>query len=205
MADKKKSFKLKISQNLAQLLIVMAGVFLGMLLTEWNTTRKTSNKIEIITEQIRLEILSNKALLESSIQRKNPFWKSLDTLNKAFSEEVYQEPFHANSFENRLPGWKGTGGGRLDDSMYETAKFSNVIPEMDFELVKVLSKAYNTQQLYNDLSEYFINQFYAINSNTTYADVLRLMWRIRQDLGGYELELLEQYELALQILDEKND
>jgi hypothetical protein len=193
--------KLRISQNFAQMLIVMFGVFLGMLLTELNANRKTSNKIEIITEQIKLEISANKELLEASIKRKNPFWKSLDTLNSSFPEDIYKEYFFDSPFRSRLPGWNGLGGGRLDDSMYETAKFSNIIPEMDFELVKELSRAYNTQQVYNDLRDSFTNQFYAINSSTTYNDVLRLMWQIRQELGGYESLLLEQYEIALEKLE----
>lgn len=202
---KKISFKLNASQNAVQLLIVMAGVFLGMLLTEWNASRKSSNKVEAVIKQIKVEILANKKMLESSIEHKRPFWQSMDSLEDTLTNELKKEYFYDKPFNERLPGWKGMGGGRLNDSMYETAKFSNVIPEMDIELVKELSSVYNTQRIYNNLWETFLNRFYKMNDKTTYAEMLRLLWLLRQELGGYELKLLNEYNNVLEKLEDEND
>ncbi|MEQ8927086.1 MAG: hypothetical protein RLO81_14800 [Fulvivirga sp.] len=205
MADKKKSFKLKMSQNLAQLLIVMAGVFLGMLLTEWNTSRKTSARVEAAIEQIRIEISANQKMIERSIAHKRPFFDSLDSLEKSVSEELGKEPVYDRPFLERFPGWKGIGGIRADNSMYETAKFSDVIPEMNIELVQVIAKVYNTQNDYNRLRQTLMNRFLEMNSSSTYKDAFRIMWQIGEELGAYELKLQEEYKIALDKLEDYND
>lgn len=205
MKKKKASFKFKLSQNLSQLLIVIAGVFLGMLLTEWNLSRKTSNKVDIAINQIKIELVNNQKILEDGINHKRPFFFSLDSLEQNMSEEVKRELFFEEPFRERFPQWKGIGGGRLDDSMYETAKFSDVIPEMDIELVREIAKVYNTQRIYNGLRETLINRFLEMNSSTTYADALRLMQQIRQELGSYEFKLQEEYKIALEKLDNQDD
>ncbi len=205
MARKIKFKKLKISQNLAQLIIVMAGVFLGMLLTEWNTSRKSSRKKEVVIEQIQIELISNQKILESSIEHKKPFFESLDSLERSVSDELGDELFFNRPFLERFPGWQGVGGGLLDNSMYETAKYSDVIPEMDIELVREISKVYNTQNIYNGLRESFINQFFMMNSTTTYDDALRLIRQIGQELGGYEWKLQQEYKVVLEKLENRND
>lgn len=197
--------KLKFSEGFVQLLIVVAGVFLGMLLTEWNANRKLSNKIETILDQIKIEISDNKVLLNSSIEYKKPFFSKYDSLIETIDEDLRNEPLYARSFQERLPGWRGIGGGRLDNAMFETAKFSDVLPEVDIELVKAISKVYNNQEVYNKLRESFINQYFRLNSGSSYSDALFLMNGIRQELGGYEIMLLKEYDLLLKKLEERND
>lgn len=197
--------KLKLSEGFVQLLIVIAGVFIGMLLTEWNANRKLSNKIDTVLDQIKIEIKDNKALLESSIEYKRPFFIKYDSLIKELNEELRNEPLYARPFHERLPGWRGIGGGRLDNAMFETAKFSDVLPEVDIELVKSVSKVYNHQDVYNKLRESFINQYIQLNSASTYNDALFLMGGIRQELGGYEVILLKEYDLILNKLESRND
>ena len=201
MVKKKTSFSFKLSQNLVQLLIVMAGVFLGMLLTEWNLGRKTSNKVGTALKQIRIEILANQKMLDAGIMHKKPFFSSLDSLESSLTLEMANEPLFDKPLIYRFPGWKGIGSLRADDSMYQTAMFSNVFPEMDIELVRELALLYNTQNEYNKIRETLMGRFLQMDSSTTYGDALRLMWQIAEELGAYELMLQDKYKVILDKLE----
>lgn len=197
-----KAFNSKTADYFIQLLIVMIGVFLGMLVTEWRSEQKVAQDRITILKSIRAEIESNKNLIDSSFEKLNPLAKTLDSLNKVLTDEILSERFYDKPFRVRLPNWQGVGGERFSASMFETAKYSNVLPGMDVELLEQLSSTYSMQSLANDLRSDLLEKFLAVDSETPYSDVLRLMNRINQELGGVQYLLDIEYEKCLQLIDE---
>ena len=198
----KKVFNSKAADYFVQLLIVMIGVFLGMLVTEWRADSKTEKDRKTILKSIRVEISSNKQLIEASFDKLGSFTKSLDSLNRVLTKERLAENFYDRPFQERLPNWKGVGGEVYSSSMFETAKYSNVLPGMNVDLLEQLSSTYSMQHLTNELKSELLNKFLAINSTTPYSDVLRLMNRIKQELGGVQYLLDQEYDKCLQLIDE---
>ncbi|MEL7005134.1 MAG: hypothetical protein AAFN93_20720, partial [Bacteroidota bacterium] len=134
---------------------------------------------------------------------RRPFFKSLDSLEQILTEEVLSERFFDRAWSERLPNWKGFGSGRVSNSMFETAKYGNVLSGMDIELLQQLSKTYSLQETTNKLRQTLMDKFFSIDTNTEYSDVILLMWRIRQELEGAEAQLVAEYVECNRMIEEK--
>ncbi len=197
-----KTNKSKILEYFIQLLIVIIGVFLGMLVTDWNSDQKMARDRAALLKSIKSEIEANKASIEGNWANRRPFFKSLDSLYNHLNKEIRRERFLDRGWGERLPNWQGFGSGKLSNSMFETAKYSNVLPGMDLKLLQQLSKTYNLQQNTVELRKTMMEKFFNIGTNTEYGDVLLLMDRIRQELGGSEYLLKQEYDVCIKMIDE---
>lgn len=187
-------------EYIIQLLIVMVGVFLGMLVSDWKATQNLNKSRNQILLSIKSEIESNREIIIKSDEKLSPFFTSLDSIRQYHTPALVAEFFYDRPFNERLPNWTGIGGQKLSGAMFETAKYSNVIPGMDVKLLEQLAKIYNLQEDANELRATFLDQFLAIDSETKYSDVLRLVSRIRQELGGINYILLNEYNQVLTMI-----
>ena len=195
---KKKS---KFSEYFIQLILVIVGVFFGMLASDWNASKSLEKSQKEILQNIKEEITANLETVKQAESNRKRFNKSLDSLDALLEKEALNTLFFDKDFEERLPNWRGIGGGELSNAMFEMAKFSNVLATIDIDKAKQLTKTYNYQNTHNNARATFLEKFYNINSQSTYRDVLRLMWAIRQELGGYESVLQEEYKKSLELLN----
>ena len=193
----------KILEYFMQLALVVIGVFLGILASEWNASKTLRNNQKEVLKSIKLEIESNVKIIEAAQNNRKKFNKSLDSLSPLLTEELKKEPFFLRSFNERFPNWRGIGDGQLSNAMFEMAKYSNLLSTMDIEIASQLTKTYTTQESVKNTRDAFLKKFFDINSQTTYRDALRIMWFIRQELGGLENKLLNQYLKTLEILEKK--
>ena len=195
--------KLKLRDSFFQLFIVVLGVFLGMWANDWNNNRNLKKHRKEVLKSIHKEIENNLKVIEQADEHKIPFFQSLDSLYEQLDDSTTLEKFYDRPFHERLPNWRGVGGGALSSAMFETAKYSNVLSGMDIKLLEQLSKIYSIQEIGNTIRNTFIDGFYSIDSETKYIDVLRLMDRIRQELGGYEYILMNEYKKGLELIEEE--
>ena len=192
--------KSKISEYFIQLILVVAGVFFGILASDWNASKNLEKKQEEILINIKEEIGTNLKMIRQADSNRRQFYKSLDSLDNVLTKAEEDELFFDKDFQERLPNWRGIGGGQLSNAMFEMAKYSNILSTLELDKVKQLAKTYNFQNTYNKTRATFLENFYKINSTSTYRDVLRQMWAIRQELGGYEFVLQKEYTKTLEML-----
>ncbi len=185
-----------------QLILVIVGVFLGMLASEWNASNKLKSAQKEILHNIKLEIESNMTIVKSAQKNKIKFFRSLDSLYPTLTKEVKDELLFDNDFNQRFPNWKGIGDAQLSNAMFEVAKFSNMLSSMDIDIASQLSKTYTIQESFKDTRVTFINKLFDFNSKTTYGDGLRFMSAVRKELGSFEEGLLRQYTKTLELLQE---
>lgn len=193
--------KIKFGEYFIQLLLVIVGVFLGMLASDWNSNKKQEENKKEVLSNIKSEITANKLIIESALKNKNQFYKSFDSIQPLLTAAELNEPLFQKKFEERFPNWNGVGGEDLPNAMFEMAKFSNLLSSMDIDVTSQLSKIYNLQNSYNDFRKMLLSNFFDFNSQTTYKDAMRFMWSVRQELGSHEVQLKKEYEKALQLLD----
>lgn len=194
--------KSKISEYFIQFLIVVIGVFLGMLVTDWNADRKMSKNRTVLLNSLKTEIEDNKKSLEGNWSNRRAFFKSLDSLGNDITRDQKRERFFDKPWSERLPNWKGFGSGKLNNSMFESAKYGNILAGMNIDLLQQLSKTYNIQHNTVSLRNTMMGKFFDIDTNTEYGDVLLLMYRVRQELGGSEYILNQEYEHCIKMIDE---
>lgn len=194
---KKKS---KVSEYFIQLVLVVLGVFLGILASEWKAAKNLENNQKEVLKNIKLEIESNLQIVTSAQQNRIKFNKSLDSLSPLLSEDILKENLFDRNFNERFPNWRGIGDGEVSNAMFEMAKFSNMLSSMDIDVVSQLSKTYAVQDALNKTRDTFLKKFFDFDSEAKYADALRLMWSIRQELGSYESKLIDEYSKTLKLL-----
>ena len=139
---------------------MVAGVFLGMLASEWNASKNLEKSQNEILQNIKQEITSNLELVKQAQSNRKKFNKSLDSLDALLTHSELNAPFFDKNFSARLPNWRGIGGGELSDAMFEMAKYSNVLATLDIEMAKQLTKTYNFQNTHNKTRTTFLENFY---------------------------------------------
>ncbi|WP_298893157.1 hypothetical protein [uncultured Psychroserpens sp.] len=194
---KKKS---KISEYLIQLTLVVLGVFLGILASEWNASKNLENNQKEVLNNIKQEITSNLETVKNAQNNRTKFNKSLDSLYPLLTKDVLKENLFDRNFDERFPNWRGVGDGQLSNAMFEMAKYSNLLSSMDIEVAAQLTKTYAVQQGLNKTRDTFLDKFFDFNSQTKYSDALRVMFAIRQELGSFENSLIKEYSKTLEML-----
>ena len=193
--------KSKVIEYLMQLILVIVGVFLGILASEWNASKALKNDQKEILKNIKLEIESNTKIIKAAQDNRKKFNRSLDSLSPLLTDELKKEPLFQRDFEARFPNWRGVGDGQFSSAMFEVAKYSNLLSTMDIEIASQLARTYTTQENLKKTRDTFLNKFFDMDSQTTYRDALRIMWFIRQELGGLENSLLSEYSKTLELLE----
>ncbi|WP_298900789.1 hypothetical protein [uncultured Psychroserpens sp.] len=192
--------KHKISEYIIQLTLVVLGVFLGILASEWNASKNLENNHKEVLKNIKLEIKSNLEIVKNAKKNRIKFNKSLDSLQPLLTNDLLNENLFDREFNERFPNWRGVGSGELSNAMFEMAKFSNMLSSMDVAVATQLSRTYAAQQGLNKTRDTFLSKFFDFNSTAKYSDALRLMWSIRQELGSYENMLIDEYTKTLEML-----
>ncbi|NAS30559.1 hypothetical protein GTQ40_06225 [Flavobacteriaceae bacterium R38] len=190
-------------EYLFQLVILILGVFLGILATEWSTEKNQKKFERDIMTGMRNELQVNLDYLESVQPRRLAFQKSLDSLSAALSQndEVKKEVFYDQPFSKRIPNWPGFGKNVMDKSMFEVAKSGNILPNLKVELLQQLSKTYSFQNSIEDYGGTLRAEYFDIDSNTKYFEVINMMWIFMQEYFGSHYLLMEDYKKSIALID----
>ena len=162
-----------------------------------------ASQVEVSRFRYIDEIETNQKIVVQAQKKRTKFHQSLDSLNQALTKELLDEKFSDRPFKERLPNWKGIGGDRLDTSVFESAKYGNLLSGIDQELLQQISKTYNRQTVVNDFRSSLMERFFSIDSETRYRDVIRMMNILRQELTMLESFLLQEYSKTLEAIESK--
>lgn len=187
-----------------QLIMVILGVFIGMMASNWNDDRILDNDRKSLLIALKSELHDNLLYLKERKEKDiKPFFKSLDSISKVLEKdsEILKESFKADRFLNRIPNWPGLGKAKFEDAMFQATKFSNMLSNLEIDLLKQITKAYNLQYNIEDLRKTFNQRYVYIDSETTYKDVHDLMWDIMQDYFGSQYKLISIYEDTIEKID----
>ena len=146
--------KKKILTYLIELLIVAFGVFLGMVVSDWNTQRKTNTQVEKTKQYIINELQTNILNLEHSISYHHTLKIAFDSIASTMTDEEKLANYFSNTkFRlNLIPCWRGPGTTLLDKSVYEGAKVGNLLQEFEIETLQLISRTYRHQDGYDIFS-----------------------------------------------------
>ncbi|WP_420582112.1 hypothetical protein [Reichenbachiella sp.] len=178
--------KHKIWEYLIQITIVIFGVFLGMMLNEWNSDRKASNEQKFALEQILIEIEEHGNWLENTIPYHDTITHVVDSIVKNSDQNTLMRPFLINGGWRQIPKWKGTQIYPLHASAYESAKISNVLTNMDSELLGQISAYYEDIDLYNQFCHHITATIFNTTSNTKFIDSMVIIRLLKEDLMSHE-------------------
>lgn len=189
-----RNFKIPFIKYLIELLIVAFGVFLGIMISSYQSQKKTEKNIEKSIGFIRQELKSNSQKLENSIAYHFQIRKSFDSIKTHFPNNLAMENyFSQNTFRhNKIPGWNGLGTARMDNIAFESAKISGIFQEMDIEEVQAISLAYSFFNSYTKFSEGLMEKLLAIDSNTKVVDVIMIFEVMGSDIIMTEERLKNQ-------------
>lgn len=178
--------KSKFWEYFVQIIIVIFGVFLGMLLTEWNTDRKEENQRRAILSQIGNEIKDHNTKLEAVIPYHKSLTNSTDSILRTTALEELKVPFLENGGWSKIPGWKGIKLFRLQTSGFESAKLSNTLSGMDGRQLDAITSYYESVEVYNRYVDQVTERIFNISISTTTVDVLILIQILKGDILGME-------------------
>ena len=85
---------MKIGSYIGQLIIVMIGVFAGMIITDWNAQRGKNKAMRNVLTGIKNELIANLEMIEKAEIQRNIFMKSFDSLMAVTSEETLNQKFY---------------------------------------------------------------------------------------------------------------
>lgn len=198
--------KEKLLEYVLQLFMVIIGVFLGMMASDWSSNRNFKEDKTNLLIGLRSELSNNLTYLENRKSKDlMPFFEVLDSLTNALKTQpdILAEPFKDRNFSERLPKFPGLGRAQLDDAMFDAAKFSGILSTLNIKLLQQLTKSYNLQNNIHETRKSMYPRLLDIDSNTIYGDVLDIMWEIMESYFGAQYNLIKEYKKAITLINKE--
>jgi len=187
-----------------QLIMVILGVFLGMMASNWNENRNLDHDRENLLKALKSELQDN---LNYLVQRKEkdiiPFYNSLDSISIVLKKtpDSLHVSFEKSSLSAKIPNFPGFGKSKFEDAMFQATKFSNMLSNIDIELLKQITKAYNLQYNIEDERKTISQKYMAINPKTKYSEMYNLMWHIMNEYFEEQYRLIDEYKTTINMID----
>ncbi|WP_422361620.1 DUF6090 family protein [Reichenbachiella sp.] len=193
----------KIWEYIIQIVIVIFGVFLGILLSEWNNDQKDNNRQKVFLSHMASELNGHKNQLDLVIPYHESITKAVDSVISNSSKEELKTAFIWDGAWGKIPKWQGLKLFPLRTPTYESAKFSEVLAGMDSELLESITGYYESVNSYNTLCNGISEKILDINSQTEYVDVLLLVMIIKGDVLGTEKGIKASTDSLIQKIERK--
>ncbi|MFK7970623.1 MAG: hypothetical protein AB8F95_09655 [Bacteroidia bacterium] len=183
--------KKKLVGIVTQIFPVTVGVFLGFLVSNWADSRKEHAQTAILIENLQLEIISNKAHIES-VQEYHRILRD--------SSRHYSNP----DVEMGEGGFfRGTRIFSLSNSAYQTGIQTGIITELPISKIQALNQLYTLQSTYNDFGKMLLTNY--INKDFSDKEeelrkIARFLAVTMTDVVIQEHNLIEGYDSMEQIL-----
>ena len=187
-----------------ELLIVAFGVFLGVLVSNWNSERKYQKSAEITVNLIIHEIENNIGSLNSSIEYLEGLKHDFDSIKKTIPKSAMYSPyFETDVFKfSYMHSWRGPGLPLLENSVYESAKLSGVFQSLSIEKLQLISSCYSVQESYSKFAESILDRLYGLNSNTKTSDAIAIIEILTGDNLSTEKHIRERLLSSVQEIQE---
>ncbi len=181
---------------LLEVFFIVLGVMMALAANEWRENRALDKRTDAALENIRLEILRN----QQTLQQRLPYHEALRDSLDSYLPEIRNTSF-PNVSERRLGMQRGLYFLLVYDAAWQTALTSQVLSNVDYEMLTVLSTIYQVQaylQTVEERTTRIISPNNLRKENLYYAFIL-FRPAIR-DIVGLEQNLLSLYDEALQRL-----
>lgn len=177
---------------LVQIIPVAIGVYLGLIVNDWNNNRITRERKIHSRELIAQEIEVNKAKVEEGLQY---HLMLLDSLNRLIEKEAVR-------FKD-LGFWQGVRTPTLYSGAYQSATLSNTINSFSIKEIHSIVETYSIQKKYDDMNmiamQGLIQQDFYNEENL--KETLVFLRILLTDLSYSEKNLLASYEQTLNVLE----
>lgn len=164
--------------------IVAFGVFLGIVISEWNSQRKMNDQVDRSLNYMIEEIQANISAINNAIQYHDIIAKEFDSaISKVDEQEYFVNYYASDGFKfNSLPSWNGPGLAILESSAFESAKISGVFQELDINTIQLISKMYAQQETYSMYGQAVFDKLTDINAESKTFDVILILSVMSYDL-----------------------
>ena len=196
--------KSEVGKYSIELIIVMAGVFLGILVSNWNLDNKTNRQIDRTLDYIINELQSNADNLYSTIVYHEDLKAGYDRVKEKFTEKVLSTSYITNNTFtlDSIPSWHGPNISQLENSIYESAKIAGIFQELDIKTIQLISNAYTKIENYSVIRERIIDKFLSMDSRVKTSDVIGIIETLNNDVLPFEKQLKSQLEQTIEKLTE---
>ncbi|MEQ9468608.1 MAG: hypothetical protein RLN88_14460 [Ekhidna sp.] len=165
------------------ILPVMIGVYLGIYFNNRNEATQQERLKQRIIESLLVEATSNKSELERSV--------SYFSLLRDSTEYLIRNdlPYRQFGF------WEGLNPPKMNNTAFETAQITNVLPDISIDLLQALSKTYSSIEDVDNLSnEYSLSVTDKIGTSDFSNDKYLVI------LSNYSYDILVAEKLAIEEL-----
>ena len=189
-----------------ELLIVAFGVMLGMYVSDWNAQKKTKNQVKKTLVYIQEEIEGNIKGLTKAVAYHEELKLTVDSMRSEWKEKNFLQPYFSNDFFRiaKIPGWEGPGMVAMENSVFEGARMTNILQEIDIEHLRIITKAYKAQENYEVISKGVMEKIFSLDSESKVVDAVGFLELIIYDIRGNEKFLLKHLEESLERIKELN-
>jgi hypothetical protein len=195
----------KLKELLFQLVPVAIGVYIGILAgnlnEKWN---HRANQKEFIANLIQ-EIELNKKRIQYAENYHKELKETMDSLMDVTREEELSKPFMKNNGFAFIPGWTGVHTPALESSVFDSGLIGNLLQGLDFETVSKISRVYNFQKEYKDITKPIINRLWSMNFETPTNEALTIAMILGGDIQGIESGMVKGYDQLIEHLKEINE
>jgi len=192
--------KNSILKYLAQLILIVFSVVLGLYLSQKIEDRKNEKEATMLMSKIKLELNENKKLLDEWVPYHGEIGKKLDSLNNS-------ETFIENFINDKSAIYQAFSKGTIMSDMpsnyaWDIAKSHPLIVNVDYDELLAVSKVYNQQQgTYESvpkLIELMVSTEF--NASDKARQNLQLFRDKMGEIYGREMQLMNYYNRANKIL-----
>ena len=185
--------KKTLGKILLDLIPVAIGVYVGLLVSNWNDNKKTDQITQNTIERVKREIRLNQENILDAVKYHDMVRDTIKTIN-----------------QNNLPNdtrifkfWRGINMPRLYKSAFETVKQTGIANNVNPSILEQLNKLYTFQDSYNDFSKTASQSIYNIDFTKEDATKRMLVFisMSMNDIYYFEEGLKAQFETTLKTID----
>ena len=189
-------------------LLIVFSVLFALYINRLSENAKMAGKKSVAMERLKKELLKNEAIIEIWYDEHSTI---RDKITKVVENEQDSLRIQLLQYEylnlGVLTGDKSLIEAVLTDVSWEAAKATDIIAELDYELVEKLTHAYTMQQhLIDDTLKKILDLYFDQSSHDmTNFDPIMRQYQLRFfELAGQEALLKHLYQTAINELDKQS-
>ena len=191
-------FKRHSEQLALETFSVVLGIILALAANAWHDRRVHGADAGEAVRAIRNELATNDSMLRLKIPYHRAMQDSLTALlGRATTRDV---PGGLRAIKN----WNGTQPAQLLDDAWQTARSTQAIQYVPYDLVVGLSRTYAMQQRVGDVNRAFYNAIYTPQFAIGGVTAMAAMESYLADVSANEAQLIRQYDRELARVDSFN-
>lgn len=200
-SESKKRVRHYLVQTLLQLPVVVVGILIALQVENWNEAGKLAAQRDVLIQKIRTELVTNRALIRQALPARRQFLKQLQERSDAWDDAQRRGLYLSLPENEQMTDWPGLIPTRLEVSLFETAKFTGLLTDLDPALLAQLSHVYGNLITINSLGREMMGQMFELDYETRVGDALRLFWRIQEEFFGAQELLLPKLDQLVEAID----